>query len=219
MSLTLVCGCPYCTEGEVSLNPATGLQRSLMFPVGCALFSVAFLAVGCGGGGGGDSDVAPCTTLTFDRALTAPGNGDVYFQQANSTCSTIDVSVVISNLNGIWTTSFDIAYPANLLDFDDYELGPLLKKGPPVNPPQVILNDNPGNLEVTASRFGSDPDVDAVGSETLIVLKFRRVSPGAGGIDFDTSGTSPVAEVVLNRNGNVRPAIFSPGHGGMAMVP
>jgi hypothetical protein len=83
----------------------------------------------------------------------------------------------------------------------------------------VFCLDSGGSLHVSVSRFGSDPPVDAVGSETLITFQFTRVAAGSGGIDFDVSPSSPSAEAVIDDGGGTRPATFAPGHGGLVTVP
>lgn len=173
---------------------------------------------GCGGGGGGDdSDPVVCPNLAFDRVLVTPADGDVYFQDSTSTCTTIDISVLVSNLSGIWTVGFDLTYPATLLQYDSYTLGPLLQKG---NPQYSVVHDVKmvaGGLQVYMSRLATDPPVTAVGSEALLTLKFKRLGPGAAAIDFNTGGG--VSESIIDDGGLPRPAVFAPGHGGMVMVP
>jgi hypothetical protein len=173
---------------------------------------------GCGGGGGGDdSDPVVCTNLAFDRVLVTPADGDVYFEEANSTCTTLEVSVLVSNLSGIWTVGFDLTYPTTLLQYDSYTLGPLLQKGSPVNPVFHSVNSIAGGLQVTMTRLAPDPAVSAVGSEALLTIRFKRVGPGAAAIDFNTGGG--VSESILDDGGSPRPAVFAPGHGGMVTVP
>jgi hypothetical protein len=180
----------------------------------------ALLALGCGGGGGdGGGDAMPCTTLSFDRALQTPSAGDVYLEQSAATCGTVDVAVVVANLDGIFTVGFDIAYPTNLLQYSSWTLGPLMQKDNPQNTPTVIATESGGTVQITVTRLNPDSEVNAAGSEALIVLRFVRVGPGAGAIDFNTSGSSTVGEIVLDNIGATSPATFAPGHGGMVTVP
>ncbi|HZM68773.1 MAG TPA: cohesin domain-containing protein [Candidatus Cryosericum sp.] len=175
---------------------------------------------GCGGGGGGDdSDPVICTNLAFDSVLFTPADGDVYFEEGTSTCTSLEVSVLVSNLSGIWTVGFDLTYPTTLLQYDSYSLGPLLQKGSPVSPLFYNVSPIAGGLQVLLSRFAPDPPVAAVGSEELLTLRFKRIGPGAAAIDFNTGGGSIVSESILDDGGLPRPAVFAPGHGGMVTVP
>jgi len=160
-----------------------------------------------------------CTNLTFDRALVGPSAGDVYFDESSSTCSTLEVGILVSNLTGIFTAGFDLSFPPAMLQYDSYTLGPLLLKGNPQTAPFVLVTPVAGGLQITMTRFGPDLPVSAVGSEALITLRFTRVAPGAGAIDFNTGGGSSVGEAILDDNGVPRPALFAPGHGGMVLVP
>lgn len=182
--------------------------------------AVALIVCGCSGGGGG-SDPVTCTSLSFDRALATPAGGDVYLDQAAGTCSTIDIAVLVNNLSGIWSVSFDMSYPTGLLAYQSFTVGPLLQKGAPLNAPVVVVKTSGSDVQVTMSRLGSDPPVSATGSESLITLSFARLAAGSAAIDFDSSVGSTVGEIVLDNNTppNVRPAIFGPGHGGMVVVP
>jgi hypothetical protein len=157
--------------------------------------------------------------MSFDRALASPAAGDVYLDQASVTCSTVEVGVVIANLNDIYTVGFDLNYPSGLLEFSMATIGPLMVKDHPMNPPAVIVTDTGGTINVGVTRLGTDPAVNAVGSETVLFLRFLRVAPGAGNIDFDMSASSGVAEAVINENKVPLSASFGPGHGGVVTVP
>ena len=186
----------------------------------CALVLLALggTLLACGGGGGGnDHDPVTCTNLSFTRALVTPTGGDVYLDEAATSCSSVDVAVIVNSLSGIFTVGFDLTVPSALLSYQSHTVGPLFLKGNPQNPPQVFVNPGPGSVQVTMTRFAPDPPVSAVGSETLITLRFTRVGPGAAALDFDTG--SLVAETILDDNGVVLPAVFAPGHGGVVMVP
>jgi hypothetical protein len=157
-----------------------------------------------------------CTSLSFDRALTTPSSGDVYLDRAAGTCSTIDIAVLVNNLSGIWSVSFDITYPTGLLAYQSYTLGPLLQKGAPLNAPVVVVKTSGNDVQVTMTRLASDPPVSATGSESLITLSFARLAAGSAAIDFDPGG---ITDIILDDHGMTRPAVFGPGHGGMVVVP
>lgn len=175
---------------------------------------------GCGGGGGGDdSDPVVCTNLAFDSVLVTPSDGDVYFEESTSTCTDINIVVLVTNLNDIFTAGFDLTFPASLLQYDSFTLGPLLQKGNPLTDPFVNVTPVPGGLQVLMTRFAPDPPVSAVGSEALITLRFKRIGPGAAAIDFNTSVGSTASESIVDDGGVSLPAVFAPGHGGMVTVP
>jgi len=218
MPLTDRPGGSYSILGGASLSDTGTMSGKVFRPARAIAALVACLALAaCSGGGGGGSDPVTCTSLTFNRALASPASGDVYFEQSTNNCSTIDVSVLISNLTGIWTVGFDLTYPSSLLDYQSYTVGPLLLKGSPLNAPVVVVTPSSGGLDVAMSRLGSDPNVSAAGSEVLITFRFVRLAPGAGAIDFKSGSGS--SERVLDDSGVSRPAVFTPGHGGVVTVP
>ena len=187
-----------------------------------ALFVVAssILFAGCsGGGGGGDSKSPTCSPISFDRAMVSPAAGDVYMDESTATCSTIDIVILINNLSGIFTVSFDLTYPTSLLDYQSYSLGPLILKGNPTNTPVVIVVPTASGISVTATRLAPDGSVTANGSEAFLRLRFGKLASGSGPIDFDMDPGSHVSEAVIDANSNLRPASFGPGHGGMVTVP
>jgi len=185
-----------------------------------ALVFAALVLAACGGGGGGDDHDTPmCTNLTFDRAMVTPAAGDIYMDQASSTCTSLDVVILVSNLTGIYTVGFDLIYTTNALQYQSYSVGPLMLKGNPSNVPFVQVSPTSAGIQIAMSRLGSDPPVSATGSEALVSLHFVRVGSGAGAFDFYTGGGSTVSESVLDQNGNSRPAVWSPNHGGMVTIP
>lgn len=180
--------------------------------------AVLLLTGGCGGGGREDPP-PPCLGLDFQNAMTTGAAGDVFLERAAASCSTVQVSVTVADLTGIWTVGFDLTFPSSLIRYDGNAPGPLLLKGNPVNPPVVLVNETATGLQVTMSRLQPDPSVDAVGREELIRFRFLKLTSGTGGIDFDFSSSSPVGETVLDESGGARPASFGPGHGGLVTVP
>jgi hypothetical protein len=191
------------------------------FRASALALAAALLLAGCGGGGGGnDHDSVVCTNLTFDRAMVTPGAGDIYMDQASSTCSSLDVVILVSNLTGIFTVGFDLTYP-NALQYQSYSLGPLMLKGNPANQPAVIVLPTTNGVKVGVSRLSPDPPVSATGSEALIRLHFVRAGSGSGVFDFYTGPGDPVSESVLDDQSppNAAPAVWTPNHGGMVAIP
>jgi hypothetical protein len=189
--------------------------------VSAVVLGAAILFAGCGGGGGGDEDSPTCTNLTFDRAMVTPGSGDIYMDQASSTCSSLDVVFLVSNLSGIFSISFDLTYPTSALQYQSYTLGPLMLKGNPTNQPVVIVSATANGIKVAMTRLAPDLPVTATGSEALINLHFTRAGSGSGVFDFNTGAGDTVTETVLDNQTppNTRPAVWTPNHGGLVAIP
>lgn len=159
-------------------------------------------------------------SASFTPAIATVAAGDVFLGELINTCDTVEVAVIVSDLSGIWTVGFDLTFPASVLTYDSRTAGPLLLQGSPAITPVFLVNNSaPGVIQVTATRFGGDPSVAAVGNQILMTLTFRKITSGTGSIDFDDSGGSLVDEVVLDENGDPRPASFQPDHGGVFIVP
>jgi hypothetical protein len=192
------------------------------WPIALAL---ALTLTACSGGDESIDTTTPCSDMEFAASIQTPSDGDVFIQSLSSiysTCTTIDVQVIVNDLTDIWTVGFDLTFPDTFVRYDGFTLGPLLQQGSPANTPFVFVNESSGSLHVAASRVGSDPSVDAVGPKVLISLRFTKLSVGADMIDFDMSGGSTVSEVIQGGppNNNVRPANFGPpSHGGLLTVP
>lgn len=178
------------------------------------------LGLGFAGCSGGEDSPTPCLPASFTPAIATVAAGDVFLGEQTSTCNSVVVSVLVNDLSGIFTVGFDVTFPAAVLSYDSYTAGPLLLKGPPAtNPVFLVTNSAPGVIQVTATRFGGDPSVAAVGTEILMTLTFSKISSGTGAIDFDDSGSSLVDEAVYDETGASRPASFQPDHGGIFIVP
>jgi len=181
--------------------------------------AISALVWSCKGGGGSDNNSpTPCTDITFDAADTAPAAGDVFLSPTGSTCSTVNVSVLVNSLSGLFTVGFDLTFPSSVLQYDNYTVGPLLQKSS-TNAPLVLVTAVSGGLQVAMTRRSPDGSVAATGNELLITFQFSKKSAGTGMIDFNSSNSSPVTEEVLDENGQARPASFGPGHGGSVVVP
>ena len=123
-------------------------------------------------------------------------------------------------LQGIFTVAFDVAFPAALLRYEGYSMGPLLVRGPPRQAPMVLVRQSgPGVLQVSMTRFAPDPAVAAQGSEGLVRLRFSRVAKGSAPFDFISGGASAIPERVVDGQGQVVEARFGPDHGATVTIP
>jgi hypothetical protein len=180
---------------------------------------VSLLSWNCKGGGDEGTSAAPCTDITFTAANTSPASGDVFMSQTGSTCTTLQVSVVVNDLTGIFTVGFDLNYPSTRLQYNTYTVGPLLQKSASNSPIVLVDAATAGLIKVAMSRVIQDGPVSAGSNEVLITFQFSKASAGTGSMDFNSSGSSAVTEEVLDQNGQERPASFGPNHGGSVMVP
>lgn len=185
--------------------------------------ALGVMLVACSSGGEESiSSTTPCTDMDFAASISTPSGGDVFFREVSSiytTCSNIEIQVIVNDLTDIYTVGFDLSYPDSLVSYDSVTLGPLLKQGSPTNPPIPVVHESSGALQVSATRLGADPGVDAIGQQVLLTLKFNRLSVGADTIDFNLSGGfSDVIQGAPPGN-SIRPANFGPGHGGLLTVP
>jgi len=176
------------------------------------------LGLGCKGGKGNGDDVMPCTPIAFAPSIGSPGAGDVYLLSPISSCDSVDISVLVTNLSGIFTVGFEINYPSSVIEYQSFSPGPLLQKGSPPIPPQFfVTNPSPGDIVASATLFRPDSSVSAVGSASLITFHFVKVASGVGTVDFNTGGS--INNQIIDENGSVVAASFGPGHGGVVQVP
>jgi len=158
--------------------------------------------------------VTNCKPLSLHGSLANPRPGDLFLRSGTTTCDQAEVEVTADAVAGVFTASFDLRYPAALVKYTGFSLGPLLLRAPVATKPLCLVQESsPGSLQVTMTRFAPDRGVSAEGGETLLVLKFARVAPGSGDVDFNLDPASPVAEKIVDDAGSAVAARFGPGHG------
>jgi hypothetical protein len=181
-------------------------------------FGALLLISGLGCKGGGGNDVAPCDSIVFTPAVGSPTAGDVFLFSTGSSCDMIDVSVLVTDLSGIFTVGFTIDYPSTLIAYQGFSAGTLLAQGsPPTAPQYFVTTPSAGVLVVSGTLFRPDASVSATGSAIFITLHFLRVAGGTGTVDFDMGGS--ITNQIIDENGTVVAASFGPGHGGAIQVP
>jgi hypothetical protein len=155
-----------------------------------------------------------CRPLSLHGALPNPRPGDLFMRPGAATCDQAEVEVTADEVAGVFTVSFDMRYPATLVKYSGFTLGPLLQRAPVGTTPLCLVQEPvPGMLQVTMTRFAPDRGVLASGSETLLVLRFTRVAAGSGDIDFNLDPASSVPERIVDDAGATVAARFGPGHG------
>jgi len=162
----------------------------------------------------------PCTPLSLKPLLAAPQAGDLFLRAGAATCDTLEIEVTAQDVPRLFTVSFDLSYPADLLKYDGYSMGPVLLQGPPHQTPFFLVHDQaPGVLLVSLTRLAPDTSVAATGSAGLLRLRFRKIAPGTGAIDFISGETSAIAERVVDSQGQIVTTRWTPGHGATVTVP
>jgi hypothetical protein len=155
-----------------------------------------------------------CKPLSLHGSLANPRPGDLFLRPGTTTCDQAEVEVTADAVAGVFTASFDVRYPAALVKYTGFSVGPLLLRAPVANKPLCLVQESsPGTLQITMTRFAPDGGVSAEGLETLLVLQFARVAPGSGDVDFNLDPASPVAERIVDDAGGTVAARFGPGHG------
>jgi hypothetical protein len=173
------------------------------------------LGLACKGKGNNGDDVIPCTSITYAGSIGTPAAGDVSLLSLGSSCDSVDISALVTNLSGIFTIGFEVDYPSSVIAYQSFTAGPLLLQGSPTIAPLFLVhNDSPGVLMVSGTRFRPDSSVSATGNAIFITFHFARVASGSGAVDF--SGTT---NQIIDENGAVVAASFGPGHGGVVQVP
>ena len=123
-------------------------------------------------------------------------------------------------LEGVFTVSFAVRYPAALLRYEGYATGDLVERGSPGTAPLYLVRTTaPGVIVVTMTRFAPDGGAPPAGDAVFLGLRFGRVAAGSATIDFDhdTAGATPTR--LLGAAGETIAARFGPNHGASVSVP
>lgn len=161
---------------------------------------------------------APCAPLAISAGLTQPKSGDIYLRPGPATCERVEVEVAGRGLEGVFTVSFSVRYPAALLRYEGYATGDMLSRGAPATAPlYLVRTPAPGVVVVTMTRFAPDSGASVAGDAVFLGMRFGRVAAGNATIDFDTPGATTLR--VLGAAGETIPARFGPGHGASVTVP
>jgi hypothetical protein len=96
---------------------------------------------------------------------------------AASTASTLILEVRANSVTDLYGVAFDLAYPANLVQYVRVTQGPLLAGGT-----LQVASGGTGTLVVGLSNLGPVPG--ASGSGVLMTFEFRAVGAGQGSFTF-----------------------------------
>ena len=128
------------------------------------------------------ADYATCTTAhgTYNTGSEHSGGG-LRMESPASTCTTLDVDVLVDRTDGIRNINLYLSYPANLLSYTGYTVGPLAGEGTNCI---VLAGDSQtsGTIGISMACQGSVPSPPSfLQYTTLLTLHFVR----AGGIFGD----------------------------------
>ncbi len=151
------------------------------------LLALVLVVAACsGGGGGGGSPVEPTPTPPMSQpslVFTPVGGADSGISLAagaGSTASTLILEVRANSVNDLYGVAFDLAYPANLVQYVRSTQGPLLAGGTLQVAPSG--GGTSGTLVVGLSNLGPVPGAN--GSGVLMTLEFRALGAGQGSFSF-----------------------------------
>jgi hypothetical protein len=146
------------------------------------------LSFSCGGGGGGASEViVPSSVVaSFTPDKSSPDLLDVTLQRRSQSGDNFTVDVVITDVNDVFTVSFDLAYDGTLLDYLNLTEGNFLDEGGTV-PTSFLVSEQSGRIIVGASRLGQVGGVNANGDEILMSIAFRVKKSGSDSVSFENN--------------------------------
>ena len=135
----------------------------------------------CGGGGRSPTESREQVSFTADRAAAA---NSVFLRRGSGSSGTsFHLEVVAENVQGFYTVTTVVSYPANLLRYERSVQGPFLAAG---DAPLLVVNPVPGfgsSLLVFDTRVLSASGVS--GSGVILTLQFTALANGTGRIDLD----------------------------------
>jgi hypothetical protein len=146
------------------------------------LVALILVLTACGGGGGGGSPTQPTPTPPPTQASLVftpqggAGSGVSLAAGAASTATTLFLEVRANSVTDLYGVAFDLAYPANLVQYVRATQGPLLAGG------TLQVATGTGALVVGLSNLGPVPG--ASGSGVLMTLEFRAIGAGQGSFSF-----------------------------------
>ncbi len=156
-----------------------------------AALLVATIVSACGGGGGGGNGGGtpppqpPTPPPTASIQFTpdgAPAARTVFLaRSAATTANTLFLEIRASQMPGLYGVSFDLSYPAALLDLMTFTPGDFFARG--TGMPSIQLSESPdGNLIVGATLLGNQPGI--VGDGVILTIEMPAVAGGTGNFVF-----------------------------------
>jgi hypothetical protein len=137
------------------------------------LFAIALaVASGCSGGSSSSDDDRDNILASFLASSTSPGMGDVTMAEGDALNNLVTVEIGLTDMTDVFAADFQVEWldgPVRLMGWSE---GPLLSKDGE-STSFTVTETSPGLLRVQATRIGTADEVDAVGTEVLLILDFR----------------------------------------------
>ena len=142
------------------------------------------LCCGGGGGGGGNQVIPPSLVASFTPAKSTPDALDISLQKKSQSGDSFTIDVVITDVNNVYSASFDLVYDGALLDYLNYTEGNFLNDGATTS---FLVSEQSGRLVVGATRLGQVPGVNAVGNKILMSIAFKVKKTGSTSVAFENN--------------------------------
>lgn len=145
----------------------------------CALVTL-LVTLGCGGGGSGGGDdnggVTPTATCISFSAGAGPASGTATSAKgAGSVCTTVIVEVLLTDVNDVFTVSFDAVFDPDTARYDGFSVAGshLSSDGAAL---QVIETTATGQVSLGITRSNPATGINFAGSQTVVKLMFVKAS-------------------------------------------
>lgn len=155
-----------------------------------AMFLATVLVAACGGGGGGGGSTPPppptppTSGITYSAAASSPQES-ISLQRSNSGAMELILQVQANSVTNLYGVGFDLAFPADLLRFEDVTEEAFLDGGGAVSTSLLIDDSANGSLVVGLTRLGASPGRS--GSGALLSLRFTAIASGNGSFQFSST--------------------------------
>ncbi len=168
------------------------------------------VTLGCGGGGsGGDDDggggIIPTATCIEFAAASVPASGTASSAEGSgSVCSTVVVEIVLTDVNDVFTVSFDAVFDQNTARYDSFSTaGSHLASGALL---QVVEDTSTaGQVSLGITRSNPANGINFTGFESVVKLMFVK----APGVDEGASANLTFSNTHVL--GSEQPPVDKPG--------
>jgi hypothetical protein len=145
-------------------------------------------SLGTTSAGGNRPNSNPCTPgspleARFTPDVVSPPPGSVSMSEGDLCASTITVWVNITGTNDVYAAAFDVQYDPTRIAYVGFVRGTALEQGG-FGVSYAVSPSPPGRLVVGVSRMGPVPGASVFGTQPLIGLTLRVLSPSMSPLVF-----------------------------------